>query len=61
MKVFDFQDSTHKTEFGISPERIVFHLLKEPVGNQYFKVLRILVAPEILVQLEISAQFEKEY
>ena len=59
MKVFNFQDSTHKTEFGTSHGRTVFHLLKKPVGNKYLKVLRILVPPEILILLEISAQFER--
>ena len=60
MKVFDFQDSPRKTEFGTSRERAVFHLLKKPVGNQYLKVLRILVPSEILVHLEISAQYERQ-
>ena len=55
-----FQDSTHKTESGNSRRRIVFHLPKKPVGSQYLKVLRILVLPEILVLLEISAQFERD-
>ena len=59
MKVFNLQDSTHKNEFGTSRGRTVFHLLKKPVGNQYLKVLRILVPPEILIPLEISAQFER--
>ena len=58
MKVFNFQDPTHKTDFGTCSGRAVFHLLKKPVGNQYLKVLRILVPPEILIPLEISAQFE---
>ena len=60
MKVLYFQDPTHKTEFGTSRGRIVFHLLKKPVGIQYLKVVRILVLPEILVFLEISAQFERD-
>ena len=59
MKVFNFQDPTHKTDFGTSRGTTVFHLLKKPVGNQYLKNFRILVHPEILVSLEISAQFEK--
>ena len=36
----------------------MFHLLKKPVGNQYLEVLRILVPPEILVPLQISAILE---
>ena len=39
----------------------MFHLLKNPVGNQYIEALRILVPPEILVPAEISAQFERYY
>ena len=61
MKVFNFQDSTHKTDFGTSRGRKDFHLLKKPVGKQYPEVLRILVLPEILVLLEISAQFETHF
>ena len=52
MKVFNFQDPTHKTDFSTSHGRTVFHLLKKLVGNQYLKVLRILVPPEILVPLK---------
>ena len=59
MEVFNFRDPTHKTDLGTSRERTVFHLLKKPVGNQYLKVFRILVPREILVPLEISAQFER--
>ena len=59
MKLLNFQDSTHNTEFGTSHGRTVFHLLKKPVGNQYLKVLRILVPTEILVPLQIFAQFER--
>ena len=33
-------------------------LPKEQVGNEYPEVLRVLLPPEILVSLEISAQFE---
>ena len=57
MKVFNFQDPKQKTDFGTSRGRTVFRLLKKPVGNQYPYVLRILVPPEILVPVEISAQF----
>ena len=57
--MFNFQDSTQKTDFATSRERTDFHLLKKPVGKQYPEVLRILVPPEILVPLEISAQFVK--
>ena len=60
MKVFNFQDATHKTDFGTFRGRAVSHLQKKPVANQYLKVLRILVPPEILVLLEISAQFESD-
>ena len=56
--MFNFQDSTHKTDFGTSRGRKDFHLLKTSVGKQYPEVLRILVPPEILFPLEISAQFE---
>ena len=59
MKVFNFEDATHKTDFGTFRGRAVSHLPKKPVGNQYLKVLRILVPPEILVYLKISAQFER--
>ena len=59
VKVFNFQDSKHKTDFGTSRGRTDFHLLKEPVGKQYPEVLRILVPLDILVPLEISAQFVK--
>ena len=52
---FYLKDPTQKTDFGTSHGRTVFHLLKKPVGNQCLKVLRILVPPEILVPLEISA------
>ena len=55
--MFDSEDSTHKTEFGTSRGKIVLHLLENPVGNQFLKVLRILVPPEILVPLEICARF----
>ena len=37
----------------------VFRLSKKRVGNQYLKFLRILVPAEILVPLQISAQFER--
>ena len=57
MKVLNFQGPTHKSDFCTSCGTIVFHLLKKPVGNQYLEVLRILVPPEILVPLQISAQF----
>ena len=59
MKVFNFKDFTHKTEFGTSLGRIVLHLLKKPVRSQYVKILRILVLPVILVHPEISAIFER--
>ena len=59
MKVFNFQDTTHKTDFGTSSGRTVFHLLKKPVGNQYLKVLRIFVPTEILVPLEMSEQLRR--
>ena len=61
MRVFNFEGPTHKTEFGTSCGRTVFHLLKKPVGNQYLEVLRILVPLEILVSLQISAEFETHY
>ena len=59
--MLNLQDPTHKTDFGTSCRRTVFHLLKNPVGNQYIEALRILVPPEILVPVEISAQFERHY
>ena len=59
--MFNFQDSTHKTDFGTSRGRKDFHLLKKPVGKQDPEVLRILVPREILVPLEISAQFETHF
>ena len=39
----------------------MFHLPRKLVGNQYLEVLRILVPREILVPLEIAAQFERHY
>ena len=54
MKVFNFQDPTHKADFGTSCGRTVFQ-----VGNQHLKILRILVLVEILLSLEISGQFER--
>ena len=59
MKVFNFQDPTSKTDFGTSHGRRMFHVSKNLVGNQYPKVLRKLVLAEILVPLEISAEFQK--
>ena len=59
VKVFNYQDPIQNTDFGTSRGRTVFHLLKKPVGNHNPKVHRILVPPEILVQLEICAQFER--
>ena len=59
VKVINCQDSTPNTDFGNLRGRTVFHLLEMSVGNQYLKDLRILVLPEILLPLEISAQFEK--
>ena len=59
MEVFNVQDPTQETDFGTSRGRKVFHFLERPVRNQYPKVLRILVPPEILVPLEISSQFER--
>ena len=60
VKVFNFQDPTHNTDFGNSRRRTLFHLLKMSVGNQYLNHLRILFPPEILVSLEISEQFERQ-
>ena len=60
VKVLNFQDPTNKTAFGTFHGRTVFHLLKKLVGNQYLKVLRILVPPDILVLLELSTELEKE-
>ena len=37
----------------------MFYVLEIPVVNIYLKILRILVAPEILIPLETSAQFER--
>ena len=59
MKVFKFQDHTHKSDCATCCERTVFDLLKKPVGKQDLKLLRILVPPEILVPIVISAQFER--
>ena len=59
MKVFNFEDPTHNTNFGTSRGRTVFCLSKKLVRNQYLKVVRILVLAENLVPLEISAQFER--
>ena len=58
VKLFNFQDPTHNTDFGTSRRRTVFHFLKKPVGNQYLQDLRILVPSVILVPLQIFAQFE---
>ena len=51
MKVFNFEDARHLTNFGTFRGRRVLHLPKKPEGNQYPEVLRILVPPEILVAL----------
>ena len=59
MDVFDFQDLTHKTDFGTSYGRTVFHVPKKLVGKQYLKVLGTLVIAEILLPVETSAQFER--
>ena len=59
MKFFNFQHPKQKIYLGTYFGRTVFHLLRKLVGNQYPDVLRILVPPEILVPLEISAQFER--
>ena len=61
MKVLYFQKPIQKTDFGISRGRTVFHLLKKPMGSQYLKVLNILVSPDILIPLEVSAQFERHF
>ena len=55
--MFNSQYPKKNTDFGNSRGRTVFHLLEMSVGNQYLKDLRILVLPEILLPLEISAQF----
>ena len=39
----------------------MYDLQKKPVGNQYLEILRILVPPEILVPIAISAQFERHF
>ena len=57
--MFNSQDPKKNTDLRNSRVRTVFHLLEKSVGNQYLKDLRILVSPEILVFLEISAQFER--
>ena len=33
MKLFNFKDLTHKTDFGTSRGRTVFHLLRKPLGG----------------------------
>ena len=58
--MFNFQDPKKNTDFGNFRVRTVFHLLEMSVGNQHLKDLRILLSPEILVFLEISAQFERQ-
>ena len=58
-KVFNFEDPTHKSDFGTSSVEAVFHFLKNPEGNRYLEVLKILVPTEILVPLEIFAEFER--
>ena len=61
MKVFHFEDPTHKIDFHASGGRAVFHLLKKPVRNQYLQVLRTLNTPKILVPLQMSAPFQRHY
>ena len=61
MKVFNSEDPTHNTDFGTSLGRTVFTFLRKTMGNQYLKDLRILVPPDNLVLLEISAQFERHF
>ena len=51
MKVFNFQELQQRTDINTSGGRIVPHLLKKPVGNQYLEVLKVLVPPESLVPL----------
>ena len=60
VKVFNFQDPTRKTDFDSSCERAVCIYGKSYLGTN-LEVLRILVAFEILVHLEISAQFGRHY
>ena len=55
VKVFNYQEYTHKTQFGTSCGRTVFHLPEKPMENKYLEVLRILVPSKIVVDLEISA------
>ena len=59
MKLFNLKHLKQKSDFGTYYGRTVFHLLRKLAGNKYPEVLRILVAPEILVPLAISAQFER--
>ena len=39
----------------------MYDLQEKPVGNQYLEILRILVLPEILVPIAISARFERHF
>ena len=59
MKLFNFQHPKRKSDFGTYFGRTVFHLLIKLVRNQYPEFLKILVLPEILVPLAITAEFEK--
>ena len=59
MKVFNFHDPTQKSDFGTYCGRIVFDLLEKSEEKQYLEVVTILVPPEILVPVAISAQFER--
>ena len=51
--------SITQDDIGTSSAETVFHFLKKPVWNQYPRVLRILVLPEVLVPAEIWAQLER--
>ena len=57
MKLRNFQHRAQKSDFGTCFRRAVFHLLTKLVGNQNPEVLRILVPPDTLVPLAITAQF----
>ena len=59
VKLFNFEDPTHTSDFGTYCGRTAFHLLKKLVQNQYLEVVTILFPPEMVVPLAISAKLER--
>ena len=56
MKLIYLQDPTLLGDFDKCGGKTVFHLSDNLVGNQYLEIVRILVPPQILVPLPVSAK-----